>query len=126
MAVFGSGYPYNPYIQAYQQPMQAAPQQTSGIVWVQGEAAAKSYLVAANSTLALWDSERQTIYLKSADAAGMPTMKILDYTIRNAAPAAAPIGGETAWATKHDVDALAQRLDALTARLDSEEAGKHE
>ena len=125
MAVFNGGYNYNPYLQPYQQPMQA-PQQSSGIVWVQGEAAAKSYLVAANSTLALWDSERQTIYLKSADAAGMPTMKVLDYTIRNAAPATPPMGAETAWATKEDVNALAQRLDALTARLDGEGAAKHE
>lgn len=60
-----------------------APAQNS-IIWVQGEAGAKSYLVAPNTTVQLWDSESQTIYLKSADASGMPTMKILDYTIREA------------------------------------------
>lgn len=54
----------------------------NSIIWVQGEAGAKSYLVAPNTTVQLWDSESQTIYLKSADASGMPTMKILDYTIR--------------------------------------------
>jgi hypothetical protein len=50
---------------------------------VQGEAGAKSYLVAPNNTVQLWDSESQTIYLKSVDASGMPTMKVLDYTIRD-------------------------------------------
>ena len=64
-------------------PSQTTP--TSNITWVQGEAGAKSYLVAPNTTMQLWDSEAQTIYLKSADASGMPTMKILDYTIRESA-----------------------------------------
>lgn len=67
-----------------QQNTPAQPAQ-NGIIWVQGEAGAKSYLVAPNTTVQLWDSEAQTIYLKSADASGMPTMKILDYTIREQA-----------------------------------------
>lgn len=58
-------------------------QTPGGLIWVQGEAGAKSYLVAPNNTVQLWDSESQTIYLKSADASGMPSMKVLDYTIRN-------------------------------------------
>ena len=70
---------YNP---VQQQPVQQQPQPQNGIIWVQGEAGAKSYLVAPNTTVQLWDSESQSIYLKSADASGMPTMKILDYTIR--------------------------------------------
>lgn len=70
------------YPMSYQYPQY---QQNNGIMWVQGEAGAKSYLVAPNQTVQLWDSEAQTIYLKSADASGMPSMKILDYTIREAA-----------------------------------------
>jgi hypothetical protein len=58
-------------------------QSPNGIIWVQGESGAKSYLVAPNCTVQLWDSESQTIYIKSADASGMPSIKILDYTIRN-------------------------------------------
>jgi len=57
--------------------------QNNGIIWVQGIAGAKSYLLAPNTTVQLWDSEAQIIYLKSADASGMPSMKILDYTIRD-------------------------------------------
>lgn len=63
-----------------QAPAQQAP--SSSIIWVQGEAGAKSYLVAPNTTVQLWDSENQVIYLKSADASGMPSMKVLDYRIR--------------------------------------------
>ena len=56
---------------------------STGIIWVQGESGAKSYMVAPNTTVPLWDSEEKVIYLKSADASGMPSMKIIDYTIRN-------------------------------------------
>lgn len=82
---YNSMFPMNyPTMQYPQMPMQAPqPQQANnGIIWIQGEAGAKSYLISPNTTVPLWDSESQTIYLKSADASGMPTMKILDYTIR--------------------------------------------
>ena len=54
----------------------------SALNWVQGEAGAKSYLVAPNSTVVLWDSESPTIYIKSSDASGLPKMRVLDYTER--------------------------------------------
>lgn len=54
----------------------------NGLIWVQGEAGAKAYPVAPGQTVDLWDSENTIIYLKSADPSGMPSMKILDYTIR--------------------------------------------
>lgn len=77
------------------QPQPNVPQQSNPMIWVQGETGAKSYLLAPNTTLPLWDSERQTIYLKSADASGMPSMKILDYTIREQAqPQNVPVVSE--------------------------------
>ena len=83
---YNNGFPVN-YGQLYQPiapppPPTPQPTQSNSLIWVQGEAGAKSYLVAPNNTLPLWDSEAQVIYLKSADASGMPSMKILDYTIR--------------------------------------------
>lgn len=90
---YGSNFPigYQPaqiyYPQQYSSQIQQSPAQQGGnsIIWVQGEAGAKSYLVAPNTTVQLWDSENQVIYLKSADASGMPSMKVLDYKIREAA-----------------------------------------
>lgn len=61
---------------------QPQPSVQNSLIWIQGEAAAKSYLVAPGNTVPLWDTESQTIYLKSADASGMPSIKTLDYTIR--------------------------------------------
>ena len=54
-------------------------QQNTGIVWVQGEEAAKAYLVAPNNTVTLWDAEKQKIYIKSADASGMPSMRVISW-----------------------------------------------
>ena len=67
------------------QPNYQQNQPTNNLIWVQGEAGAKSYMVAPNTTVQLWDSENQVIYLKSADASGMPSMKVLDYKIREQA-----------------------------------------
>ena len=90
--------------------MQTQPQaqQQNGIIWVQGEQAAKSYLVAPNSTVQLLDSEEKVIYLKSADASGMPSMKILDYIIRGDANTAQAPAAE--FATKDDLRALEDKI----------------
>ena len=77
-------YPQNQMLQNQQQ-FQPQNQNQNNMIWVQGEAGAKSYLVAPNTTVQLWDSEAPIIYLKSADASGMPNMKILDYKIRESA-----------------------------------------
>ena len=110
-----NGFPatYQPYY-APQAPVQVQPQanqqaqQNTGLIWVQGEQAAKSYLVAPNSTVQLWDSEEKVIYLKSADASGMPSMKILDYTIRGDANIQAAPAAE--FATKDDLRALEDKI----------------
>ena len=47
-------------------------QSNSGIIWVQGEAAAKAYPVAPGNSVLLMDSEEQRFFIKSADASGMP------------------------------------------------------
>ena len=100
-------------------PQQNQPQQTNGIIWVQGEAGAKSYLVAPNSTVTLWDTESEVIYVKSADASGMPSMKVLDYKIRGASePQNVPM--QNGFATKDDLDALRADVNALKAKIEEE------
>lgn len=99
---------YNPQSQMQMQQQQA---QQSNLTWVQGEAGAKSYLVAANTTVPLWDSEAQVIYLKSADASGMPSMKILDYTIRDSSNPTPKIPGDSPeYATKNEVETIKDDL----------------
>lgn len=116
---------YNGFPATYQ-PVYQIPQtqQTNnGIIWVQGEAGAKSYLVAPNTTVQLWDSESQTIFLKSADASGMPSMKILDYTIRDKIGSNNPVSVSddilSGYATKEEIKAVSDQMTALKEKVDS-------
>ena len=106
-----NGFPAN-YPQMYQQPQYQQQNQQTGLIWVQGEAAAKSYLVAPGSTVQLWDSEEKVIYLKSADPSGMPSMKVLDYTIRGEEAAKPAVE----YATKAELAALAEKIKELAAK----------
>ena len=76
------------------QPMQP---QSNQIIWVSGEAGAKSYLVAPGNTVMLLDAENSVFYLKSADASGMPLpLRIFDYKERTTATQQAFGGSVTA------------------------------
>lgn len=78
--------PYNYFPNSYQYP-QPYQNQQNGLIWVQGEAAAKSYPVAANASVLLMDSEKSSFYIKSADASGMPLpLRVFDYTERTVVP----------------------------------------
>lgn len=98
--------------QATQQPQQSG----NSIIWVQGEAGAKSYLVAPGSTVMLMDSEGSTFYLKSADNSGMPMpLRIFDFKERAAGqkPAAeAPEAPKVEYVTRAEFDAFAARVAA--------------
>jgi hypothetical protein len=109
---------YNNYFPQYypnQVPMMQTPQQmpvgqptmaqnaqassNSGITWVQGEAAAKSFPVGAGQSALLMDSEESVFYIKSTDQSGMPQpLRIFDYTERTAQHSEAGV------AKKADVD----------------------
>ena len=124
-----NGFPatYTPYytpvapVQQPAPPVQATVQ--GGVIWVSGEAGAKSYLVAPNNSVVLFDSEGQTIYIKSADATGMPSIKVLDYTVRETAkngvnsPVPSSVGKSPEYATKDDLRALSDRIDALKEKM---------
>lgn len=114
-----------------QQPMQMSAQPmpqkpTNDIIWVQGEAGAKGYLVAPNNTVVLWDTENPVIYVKSADASGIPSMRVLDFKERNGN--SQNIGENTPkthectcgnkFATKEQIKALEGKIDDLTAKYE--------
>lgn len=77
------------------QPM--AQQGNNGLIWVQGEAGAKSYIVAPGNTVMLMDSEGERFYLKSADASGMPMpLRVFEYKERAETPSKATSAPVTA------------------------------
>lgn len=103
--------------QAQYQPVQPPQQHQSPIIWVQGEEAAKAYMVAPGNSVLLMDSEGSTFYLKSSDAQGMPMpLRIFDYTERTAQrPAQAQMPQADEFVTRAEFEALEARLEALTA-----------
>lgn len=117
---FPAGYqPYYPTQNPMQNPMQnnAQPTQNTGFIWVSGEAGAKSYMVAPNTTVQLWDSDENVIYIKSADASGMPSMKVLDYTIRKTSESKNKINNHADFVTKDEVAKEIKRLEKLINSL---------
>lgn len=78
--------PMNNPMQGFQQPIPAQPmpmqqprQDSNGLIWVQGEAGAKSWFVAPGATVLLMDSENPRFYMKSADMNGVPAMRTFEY-----------------------------------------------
>lgn len=121
---FPATYPqyYPQYSQMSPTPMSGTtPQQNNGMIWIQGIESAKAFQVAPNSTVVLWDSEQQCCYIKSADASGMPSMRILDYTIRSEAPRTAQnalYGNNTDIPTRQDLNAMQGQIDALKEQIE--------
>lgn len=118
------------YQQPMSQPIQQAPMQTqptNDFLWVLNENEATSYPVAPNNTVTLWDKNLPTIYIKSVNAQGVPSMRVLDFAERTATNPTPPVG--TAFnsqnkfvtldsfnALKGDVEALRGKLDELNAK----------
>lgn len=115
--------------QYYQAPImpQAQANQNNGMIWVQGIEGAKAYLVAPGKSIPLWDSEMQTIYIKSADPNGIPRpLTVIDYTIREPQPAIeSPAFDTSGFATKEDLASIEDKLGGL-ANLVSELSEKLE
>lgn len=118
----------NQYQQAVNipQPQTQNQQINQGLLWVQGEAGAKSYLVAPNSTVLLMDSESSRFYLKSADGAGMPNMRIFEYNeVLNTPPNALQAQSDglkeldNKYVTREEYDGLKRQYDAIMERLNS-------
>lgn len=117
----------NQPVQTMPQPMQQ-PQQTqqpamTGPFYVNGDAGARGYIVAPNQTVMLIDAdpESNTFWLKSADGAGMPSMRTFDYTERMTAqkPAQAAVNPGVEYVTRADFERLAARADALAQELEA-------
>ena len=117
----------NQYQQAVNVPqMVPQPQVNQGLLWVSGEVGAKSYLVAPNSTVLLMDSDSSRFYLKSADNAGMPSLRIFEYKEVTNAPTTsvnAPNFDENVlhdkFVTREEYEGLKRQYESIMERLNS-------
>ena len=107
-------------MQNAQMPMQAQP--TSEFLWVLNENEATSYPVAPNNTVTLWDKNLPTIYIKSVNAQGVPSMRVLDFVERTATSATQPVGTAfnlpNNFVTIDTFNALETKLQALEGKVE--------
>lgn len=121
-------YPYFPqtYQPTYQQAFQPA-QQTQNIIWVSGDQEAQMYPIAPNNAVALWGRDGKTLYLKSADMTGRPSLKVYDLAERTerASDAVSGDGGKTTpdYATKDDLGRVVGMVRGFEERLKKMEEG---
>lgn len=106
--------------------MQPAQQVNQGLLWVSGEVGAKSYLVSPNSTVLLMDSDAQRFYLKSADNAGMPSLRIFEYNEVTNIPQNAPQAPNLdenvlndKFVTREEYEGLKRQYESIMERLNS-------
>lgn len=115
-------YPFFPASYQPYQPQMNYQQQSSGIIWVQGIEAMKSYPVGAGQSVLLMDSESNCFGIKTADASGMPLpLRIFDYVERKAAqervrePQSAAVD-TSLFVTREEFEARIAQLSASTAQ----------
>ena len=116
----------NQYQQAINVPQMPQQQVNQGLLWVSGEVGAKSYLVAPNSTVLLMDSDSSRFYLKSADNAGMPNLRIFEYTEVTGTPQNAPQASNTdlkdldsKYVKREEYEGLKRQYESIMERLDN-------
>ena len=130
MRYYGNNIPQVQTQQPISQPAQQVTTQNtySGLPWVQGEAAAKAYPVAQNSSVLLMDSETEVFYIKSTDISGMPLpLRIFDYKERVNTPTTVPAENnvpqtsenKVQYATMEALQALQSDFEVLSAKFDS-------
>ena len=117
------GYQYLPQIpqaqpmpQYSQAPTAQSTQISTGILWVGNEQEAMNYPVAPNNAVALWDSNSPVIYLKQADAAGKPNIKVYDLKER-IDPSSEPAKPSINYAEKTELESLKTELKNIKKEL---------
>lgn len=94
--------------------------QTNNPIWVQGIEAAKSYIVAPNTTVLLMDSETNRFFLKSSDASGMPLpLRVFEYTEKTGQiqPQESKTVDLSSYATKAEFDAFREEINGILKHI---------
>ena len=112
----------NQFAQPFQQPPMQPQQTNDTMLWVLNETEASSYPVAPNNSVVLWDKNQKTFYIKTANAQGIPSMQIYDFTERPQNTPQAPTEhickcGDN-FVTKEEFEALQGKYDEIMGKLE--------
>lgn len=113
----------NPYNQWYQAPVMPAvsqvPQQNNNsvmVVFVEGEAGARSYPVAAGNTVMLMDFNSNKFWLKATDTNGMP-QQLRTFEFKEQVTPQQNQNGTQQIVTREEFNSLSEKLDKLISEL---------
>lgn len=114
----------NQFAQPFQQPPMQPTQMSvpnNDMIFVLGQNEAESYPVAPNATVTMWDKNQKTFYIKTANAQGIPSMQIYDFTERPQNAPQMPTEhvckcGDN-FVTKEELKALQGKYDDILSRL---------
>lgn len=112
------------FAQPFQQPPMQPTQMSvpnNDMIFVLGQNEAESYPVAPNATVTMWDKNQKTFYIKTANAQGIPSMQIYDFTERSQNTPQKPTEhackcGDN-FVTKEELKALQDKYDDILSRL---------
>ena len=111
------------FTQLFQQPIQhPMPTPNNDMIFVLGQNEAESYPVAPNATVTMWDKNQKTFYIKTANAQGIPSMQIYDFTERPQNAPQTPTEhvckcGDN-FVTKEEFKALQSKYDEIIGKLE--------
>lgn len=119
-----------PHYQAPVQPTQMsvpmAQPTNDTLLWVLNENEASSFPVAPNNSVVLWDKNQKTFYIKTANAQGIPSMQVYDFTERIDNTQETPLNAPKThkctcgdkFVTKDQFEALQGKLEALESKFE--------
>lgn len=111
-----------PYQTSMQPPPMATPTPNNDMIFVLGQNEAESYPVAPNATVTMWDKNQKTFYIKTANAQGIPSMQIYDFTERientSKSPTEHACQCGDKFATKEQLNALQGKYDDISGKIE--------
>ena len=102
---------YNPYVPTADHGYQ------TDMLWVLNEAEATAYPVAPNASVVLWDKSNPIIYVKSVNAQGVPSMRVIEYKDRSVEPPKHECACGDKFASKEDFEALKAEVEKLRGKV---------
>lgn len=113
------GQPMAEYVPQYQHTHGA-----NDMLWVLNEAEATAYPVAPNNSVVLWDKNNPTIYVKSVNLQGVPSMRVLEFTERTADPPKHECTCGDRFVAKSDFDDLKAEFERLREKVEAAKTAK--
>ena len=95
------------YAMPYQQPV-------NGLVSVTGIDGARAYQLPPNSSMPLFDADRDVLYVKTTDAGGYPTIRTFEFKPVDSARAEETRQG--GYVTRSEYDALVAKVEELAGK----------